>query len=442
MVADSRGNLHAPAGVGGGRFEAQQHSAPESELQIPGGLEVPPLDFEEHTWWPSEDSDANRAERARQKGPYLSAVTPPIAPVKLEFSSELAADIEDATSALVKFDLYALSALGVESPALGPMSAILLRTESTSSSNIEQLTTSAKQLALAEIDESNKQNALSVIGNVRAMEAALDLSENIDSSTILAMHRELMQTQIGGAKIAGKWRDALVWVGGDKAGPRGASHVAPQFELVPGAIEDLVAFAARDDIPVLAQVAIAHAQFETIHPFPDGNGRTGRALAQAMLRNKDLVSHTTVPISAGLLRDVEPYFRALGAFRAGDAEPIVRSFASAARFAATSGRRLVDDLAGLLVRLRERISHLRPQAAAWSIVPRLIGQPALNLGYLRDQLGLNESTALRAMEQLTKAGVLEERSGRHRNRIWQQPEVLAVLDDYAASIRRDDGRTG
>jgi Fic family protein len=369
-------------------------------------------------------------------------VTPPIAGLQIAFSSELAADIEDAASALVRFDLHAVSVLGIDDPSLGPLSAILLRTESTSSSNIEQLTTSAKQLALAEIDESSRQNALSVIGNVRAMEAAVDLAERLDASTILAMHRALMEIQFGAARIAGRFREQLVWIGGSKAGPRGASYVAPQHRLIPGAIDDLIAFVERDDIPVLAQVAIAHAQFESVHPFADGNGRTGRALAQSMLRNKDLVSHTTVPLSAGLLRDVEPYFAALDAYRAGDAAPVIRAFADAARFAAASGRRLVDDLADVVTRSRERIAHVRPQAAAWSIIPRLVGQPVVNLAYLRGVLGLPESTALRAMQQLTDAGVLEERSGRHRNRVWQQTEILDVLDAYAASIRRGGGMTG
>lgn len=98
------------------------------------------------------------------------------------------ADVEDATRALVAFDRHAQSRLGTDNPALGPMTAILLRTESASSSQIEQLTTSAKQLALAEIDEGDKANALTVIGNVRAMEAALQLSDDISEDSILATH--------------------------------------------------------------------------------------------------------------------------------------------------------------------------------------------------------------------------------------------------------------
>ena len=73
-------------------------------------------------------------------------------------------------------------------------------------------------------------------------------------------------------------------------------------------MDDLVAFLGRLDIPVLAHVAIAHAQFETIHPFPDGNGRTGRAIVQAMLRHSRVTTNITVPVSAGLLHDAEGYY--------------------------------------------------------------------------------------------------------------------------------------
>ena len=405
-------------------------------------LDIKPIAVEEHFWRPSEASGASRSERAKQTGTYHSAIPAELANSRLHFTTDLAADIEDGTRALIEFDVYARSRLGVENPALGPMSAILLRTESSSSSNIEELTTGAKQLALAEIGETTKQNARAVIGNVRAMEAALRLSESLNTDTVLAMHAELMAGQTGAEQIAGRLREELVWVGGSRQGPLSSAYVAPQADRLASALNDLFLFADRDDIPVLAQVALAHAQFETIHPFADGNGRTGRALAQAMLRNKGLVRHTTVPLSAGLLRDIEPYFDSLTAFRAGDGGPVVRQFAEAARFASVSGRKLVESLHTQLQESRAKLSHLRADAAAWDVLPRLIAQPVVNVRYLSQQLDMNDKTAQRAMRQLAETGVLIERSGRDRRRVWQHEGILEVLDDYAASIRRDGGRTG
>jgi len=404
-----------------------------AEARIP----ITPVSFETLDWKPQAPEMFSRAEVARQTGPYEAAVTASIAGWTPSISGEIFADVEDATRQLVDFDKHAQQTLGTNNPALGPMTAILLRTESASSSQIEQLTTSAKQLALAEINEGDKANALTVVGNVHAMEAALQLADDITEATILSMHEALMIHQRGFDPLdAGRFRGEPVWIGRGEAGPRLADFVAPHHDRIRDAIKDLVGFVNRQDLPVIVQVAVSHAQFETIHPFPDGNGRTGRALAQSILRNKGLVGSTAVPISAGLLVHTERYFEALGSFRAGDAGPIVREFAQASRIAATTGSRLVDNLVEQLEESRAKMTGLRSDAAAWKVLPTLIGQPAVNSKYLMSKLGLGEMAAQRALDALTDRGVLVETSGRGRNRVWQHPGVFEVLDGYAAQIRR------
>ena len=108
---------------------------------------------------------------------------------------------------------------------------------------------------------------------------------------------------------AGRWRDEQVWIGGDSFGPHDAEFVPPHHARVPALMADLIKFTSRADLPLLSQAAIAHAQFETVHPFADGNGRTGRALIHAMLRGHRLTRNVTVPVSAGLLTDTRSYFR-------------------------------------------------------------------------------------------------------------------------------------
>ncbi|MFB4350766.1 Fic family protein [Microbacterium sp. CR_7] len=387
-------------------------------------------------WAPRAPEMFSRAEVARQTGPYEATVTAPIAMWSPQVSSDDSADVEDATRQLVAFDQHARRALLTDDAALGPMTAILLRTESASSSQIEQLTTSAKQLALAEIDEGDKTNALTVIGNVRAMEAALALSDEISEDSILQMHAALMRHQPGFEHVAGLYRQEQVWIGPGDAGPRRAEFVAPHHGRVPGAMSDLIRFVERQDISVLVQVAVAHAQFETIHPFVDGNGRTGRALAQSILRNKGLVGSTAVPISAGLLVNTGRYFAALTDFRAGDAGPIVREFARASRIAASTGTRLVDDLVSQLDESRSLLAGVRADAAAWKVLPALVGQPAVTTKHLMNTLGLGEMAALRALDTLTDRGVLTETTGRGRNRVWQHRGIFDVLDGYAEQIRR------
>ncbi|GAB3302780.1 Fic family protein [Pseudoclavibacter terrae] len=327
--------------------------------------------------------------------------------------------------------------LGTGSAALGPMSAILLRTESASSSQIENLTVSAKQLALAEIGAGSSSNSRTVIGNVRAMEAAVALTERLSVSAILSMHRELLARQPGMEEHAGQLRSELVWIGKGNAGPRDADFVAPpQPDLITSALADLLAFADRADLPALLQIAVAHAQFETIHPFIDGNGRTGRALVQIMLRAGGIASHTTVPLSAGLLTDLDRYLDALGAFRAGDAEPIVRTFAGAARFAAAAGGDLVDALRSALDESRELLAGVRPQATGLRLLPLLVGQPIVDSAFVQRALAVDAVTANRALSLLTERGVLTELTGRRRGKVWQHSGILDALEDFAAGVGR------
>lgn len=379
----------------------------------------------------------SRAEVERQTGKYSAVVPTRIAQWEPALPASDSSDLEDATRQLVEFDTEAQRILGTRHPALGPMTAILLRTESASSSQIEQLTTSAQQLALAEIGESSKANALTVIGNVRAMEAALSLAHDVSKKSILAMHKALMLNQQGfPAEEAGHFRTEQVWIGPGTAGPREADFIAPHHDHIEMALEDLVEFMNRDDVPVLIQVAVSHAQFETIHPFSDGNGRTGRALVQSLLRAKGLISSTALPISSGLLVDVNRYFLALGAYRKGNAGPIIRQFAAASRIAATTGKKLVDDLAHELEKSRQRMKGIRVDATAWEVLAVLIGQPALNVKYLINKLGLNEMTALRALTALERCGVVVEKTGKSRGRVWQHPGIFEVLETYAAHIKR------
>src|SRR5690606_26640846 len=157
--------------------------------------------------------------------------------------------------------------------------------------------------------------------NAHAMNAAIDLADDLGETAIIEMHEALLgETH---PDWVGRWRDEQVWIGGSAIGPHRADYVAPHHDRVPAALTDLVAFMDRDDLPVLVQAAIAHAQFETIHPFPDGNGRVGRALVHSLLRAKGTTRSVTVPISAGLLADRDAYFGALDSYRRGDPHPIV-----------------------------------------------------------------------------------------------------------------------
>jgi Fic family protein len=268
---------------------------------------------------------------------------------------------------------------------------------------------------------------------VNAMRAAIRLADHLNADTILAMHTALMTDHR--PDIAGQWRSQEVWIGGSDYGPHQAAFVPPHHRDVPDAMTDLVRFIQRDDIPMLVHAALAHAQFETIHPFADGNGRTGRALVHAMLRGTGLTRNVTVPVSAGLLTDTAAYFDALTAFRRGEPEPIVIRMAEASFIAITNGRHLVSDLVSARQRWGQVIKA-RQDAVAWQVADLVLRQPVIDAALVSRELDATAANALRAIGQLEDAGVLQEFTDRRRNRIWQASEVLSAVDAFAERAGR------
>src|SRR5215213_4983404 len=276
----------------------------------------PPIGYEQLIW-DSRSSRAaiSRTDQQRAHGRYAAGVPADIADLDYVVPADLSGPLEDAAVELARYDAEMST-----SPA--PLDAVLLRSESASSSQIENITASARSIGLAELGDASRSNASLVVANAQAMRCALDLAAELTPATVLAMHRALLGDSE--PDIAGAWRTEPVWIGRSSLSPGGGDYVAPRAQRIEPLVEDLMRYARRVDQPVLAQAALAHAQFETIHPFPDGNGRTGRALMHAMLRHHRLSRHVTVPVSAGLLSDVAGYHRALTAYRAGDPDPVVR----------------------------------------------------------------------------------------------------------------------
>jgi Fic family protein len=235
---------------------------------------------------------------------------------------------------------------------------------------------------------------------------------------------------------AGRLRTMQNWVGGGEVSPHGALFVPPAPERVPGLIEDLIRFCNRTDIDPIAQAAVAHAQFETIHPFTDGNGRTGRALVHVVLRRRGLTRRTVVPVSTVLLADVEGYFAGLNDYRAGRLEPWLSRFAAATSQAASAGLRLATDLAALREQWRSAVAARRGSAAA-GLVESLLRQPVVDIDTLRSLTsGVADKNIYAAISRLETAGVLTELSGAGRNRVWAALGVLELLERLEAQLGR------
>ena len=392
----------------------------------PNGKVWPAITTEPRPWVRDESVATSRRQMLTSRGDYQAAVPPLIADVDVRLGAEALAAADDASAELARFDT-GLGAVTV------PFASILLRSESASSSEVENLTSSAKQVALAEINAGTSGNARLVVANVRAMNAALALSGSINEDAIIAMQQALLTESA--PEHTGKFRQEQVWIGGGSISPHNASFVTPHHDRVPSLMADLVQFCARTDVPVLAHAALAHAQFETIHPFPDGNGRTGRALFHSMLRRGGLTRNVTVPVSAGLLSDTERYFHALGRYRQGDADAIVLAFADAVFAGINNGRTLVAELQEVSAHWESVVPSRRGSAGA-SLRTFLLQQPVVTVQMLADELGVSLVSASTAIGRYVDAGVLVQTNNFKRNRIWHSPDVLAALDRFGARARR------
>jgi Fic family protein len=390
------------------------------------GSTWPALTYESVPWSPPDDISIPRIRRTAHSGPYDAAIPPAIAELDVPLTSETLALTDEASTEIARFD----AELGAD---IAPYAPLLLRSESAASSKIENLTASAKAIALAELGGTTKHNAGIIVANTRAMQAALALADDLDEQAILDMHEVLIGPSH--PEWVGHWRDEQVWVGGSNYGPHGALFVPPRHDRVPEAMGDLVAFMRRDDIPALVQATIAHAQFETVHPFPDGNGRTGRALIHSLLRAKRLTRTVTVPVSAGLLTDTDAYFASLTAYREGNPTTIVELIAEASFRAVDNGRTLASDLSSIRERWNDQIT-VRRDAAAHRLADLLIRHPVVDSPLVQRELSVAATNANTAIDHLEEKGILNKVSGNYRNRKWAAPEVLTALDEFAERAGR------
>ncbi|HMJ78203.1 MAG TPA: Fic family protein [Iamia sp.] len=383
--------------------------------------------YEDRPWSHADPDLVPRRRRQQHEGPYRAAIPASLHGLdRLDLPDATLALADDATAQIARYD----AELGSR---LVPFAPLLLRSESAASSRIEELTASARAIALAELGDRSRRNASAVVANTRSMEAAIALADRLDEQAVIDMHETLLGVER--PEWVGHWRDRQVWVGGSQYGPHGADFIPPHHDRVPEAMRDLVGFIAREDLPVLAQIAIAHAQFETIHPFPDGNGRTGRSLVHALLRAKGLARSVTVPISAGLLVDTHRYFDALTAYREGRSEEIVERVADASFAAVENGRRLVRDLEDVAAEWAERIGARQGSTAARAPAV-LIAHPVLDSALLQRELEVSAPSANGAIATLVDAGILRQVGGNLRHRVWAATEVLDALDAFGERAGR------
>ena len=285
-----------------------------------------------------------------------------------------------------------------------------------------------------------RRTAIEIVQNIKAMNRAIQIGTQPDELTttdLLNVHQVLLDTKWD-KEHAGKVRQEQNWIGGGNT-PRGADFVPPPEDRVDELLEDLVAFSNRTDISAVVQAAVAHAQFETLHPFVDGNGRTGRCLIHIILRRRGLSTRVVPPVSVVLAANAGRYVEGLTAYRSGRGEEWIQLFAEAAAVAADRA----GDLAGSIAELREgwleRAGQPRAKAAARKLIERLVQHPILTVESAQEIAGVSDEAARLALKRLAEAGVVKQITLGKRNRAWAAEEVFDLLDEFDMSMGSLDG---
>ncbi len=326
-------------------------------------------------------------------------------------------------------------------PALAPLARLLLRTESIASSRVEGLQIGARELARAEarMETGGRRSATAVeiVANIDAMETAVNeaaTSERFGEEQLLTIHRRLMEHDPRPG-IAGRVRTGQNWIGGNDYTPCGADFVPPPVEEVPRLLGDLYAVMNDDLLPPLVQAALVHAQFETIHPFADGNGRTGRALIHVILRRRGVAPAYVPPISVVLAHSRDRYISGLTRFRGDGVVEWIEHFAATTTHAANLAMRYLGKVESLMERWREQLraaANPRADAAAWAVIDLLPAHPVITSPVAAAVTMRSKGPVHDALNQLVEAGVLLPLSDSKRNRSWEAAGLLDLLEELEA----------
>ena len=424
-----------------------QHKSTEAQ-------QWPPISFEKHVWQQDGNQDATeRIEedvvKGESKGPFAKAVEGSgdsgssslglNRSTEMEYQAALPLLIAERSVA-VPDDLSArISALLVEMARfdveLGQRAdnvpTMLLRSESSASSQIDRLTSTAQSVALAELYPKASSDARLVVANMIATQRALELPAGLSLEGIVEIHDLLLdnshlenQTNSAFEKL----RQKPVWLGGTSFTPHTALFVPPAFQHVPEYMADLIEFGTRSDLNPVVKAAILYAQFQTVHPFLTANGQTGRALIHHIFRAEGVLSSTLIPVSVGFLHNIDSLINALQSYREGDPLVIIEELVSALELALFVSRVTETSIESLLEDWDSLVGH-RKGSKIRQLPKTLVKQPVVNSAYLADSLGVTQRTATTLILRACEYGMLRHMGKRQRGDFYQSDAIINVLDE-------------
>jgi Fic family protein len=365
--------------------------------------------------------------------------------VKASVPPRLAEVLVDFPEAVVRTTERAVAAIERSSDHLPtswePLARLLLRFEGVASSAFEEIRAPLEEIAAAEVTASMTGPSAWVADNLAVVSEAVDSArrEPLTVSALLQWHRRLMdhatnQLETG---LIGSFRDRPVWVGGST--PFDAAYVGPPHELVEALMRDLVKFANADVFDVVTQAAIVHAQFESIHPFADGNGRLGRVLIGWLIVRR-LGVLVPPPFSVFVARDPGGYLSGLALYQLGEVTPWVRWFAATLEKSASTATMLISDVETLIAQWRARALGARTNggravrigATFWGVLAMLPEHPIVSTTLVQERFEITNEAARQVLLRLESLGILSPielhfgAPGRPM-RWWAATELIAIV---------------
>ena len=391
--------------------------------------------WEERHWVPEGGSGISRADK--QGGKYRAYVPGKLADQTIAIPSELsqrAAQIERRIIELANFE---------GAGQLESIARLLMRSEAISSSRIEGIAPNVDKVVLAELAAEEdirgfKESAEAVARNLqvlRSVEQDFAETPTLTPEMLEEFQRELIGSR---GRIPLGLREIQNWIGGASRTPIGAEFSPPPPELVRKLVEDLCDYLNGATHGALIQAAIGHAQFETIHPFTDGNGRVGRALIHGVLLRRGLTRQTLLPISLVLGTWSHRYIAGLTAFRADEPEKWIEIFLDATDQAITQAQIITGDLLAIQADWEERfesfrksqgmVRALRRNSLEATLLSELPGHPIVTIASLQRLYGVGRTVAQNAVDNLTSAGILRTKTiGAHGQKGYYADDALELI---------------
>ena len=424
-----------------------QHKSTEAQ-------QWPPISFEKHVWQQDGNQDATeRIEedvvKGESKGPFAKAVEGSgdsgssslglNRSTEMEYQAALplliaerSVSVPDDLSARISALLVEMARFDVElGQRADNVPTMLLRSESSASSQIDRLTSTAQSVALAELYPKASSDARLVVANMIATQRALELPAGLSLEGIVEIHDLLLdnshlenQTNSAFEKL----RQKPVWLGGTSFTPHTALFVPPAFQHVPEYMADLIEFGTRSDLNPVVKAAILYAQFQTVHPFLTANGQTGRALIHHIFRAEGVLSSTLIPVSVGFLHNIDSLINALQSYREGDPLVIIEELVSALELALFVSRVTETSIGSLLEDWDSLVGH-RKGSKIRQLPKTLVKQPVVNSAYLADSLGVTQRTATTLILRACEYGMLRHMGKRQRGDFYQSDAIINVLDE-------------